>query len=161
MKKVFQLSLLVMSVSVLFIACKTSNTHYSKKVNLDGNYFLESVNVSGLQANEKYSITLFDDVKKDCFVGSEWYLPHNGNGSYTIANGNNCNMGTRHIKWSLKTVRGVSTFQMKVLDGRKAKNVEEGYTMTLVNATKQGFVLEAPVYFNGKELNITYTFVRK
>lgn len=143
-----------------FVGCKSSMSHYVGKVNLDGNYILQNVQVTGLSDNAKYNVTLLNDVSAECFSGSEWTLPHNGNGSYTIS-GDNCYGGTRNIKWSVRSSSGQSVMQLKVLDGRKAKQVEEGYIMTVTNATNDGFTLQSPVSVDGNAGSVIYTFLKK
>lgn len=159
MKK--NLLFVIVACVLALAACKAPNmAHYVNKVNVDGNYVLQNVSVNGLNNDAKYKITLLNDVSLDCFIGSEWALPHNGNGSYTI-NKNDCYNGTRNIKWSVRTSGGQSIFQMKIMDGRKAKEVEDGYIMTFTNATKEGFTLESPVSIEGGNGTVVYTFVKR
>lgn len=148
-------------VAVLFLAsCKTTSSHYVNRVNLDGNYVLQNVQLNGLPTDAKYNVTLLNDVSADCFIGSDWVLPHNGNGSYTISKGD-CYSGKRNINWSVRTSGGKSVMQMKVMDGRKAKEITDGYIMDIVSATADGFVLESPVSVEGNTGTIVYTFARR
>lgn len=161
MKKNLLFALAAVAVSVLLYSCKTSSSHYVNRVNLDGNYILESVQLHGVPNDVKYKVTLLNDVSADCFTGSDWVLPHNGYGSYTIGNKNNCYAGKRNINWSVRKNGAQSVLQLKVLDGRKAKEVSEGYIMKIVNATPQGFVVESPVVVEGNTGTIVYNFVKR
>lgn len=161
MKKNLLFAFAVIAVSVFLYSCKTSSSHYVNKVKLDGNYVLENVQLNGLPGDAKYKVTLLNDVSSDCFTGSDWVLPHNGYGSYTIGSKSDCFEGKRNINWSVRTSGGQSIFQLKVLDGRKAKEVTEGYIMNIVSATLQGFVLESPVSVDGHSGTVVYNFVRK
>ncbi len=145
---------------LFFVSCKTTSSHYVNRINLDGNYVLQNVQLMGLPSDAKYKVTLLNDVSSDCFIGSDWVLPHNGNGSYTIS-GADCYTGKRNINWSVRTSGAKSVMQMKVLDGRKAKEITDGYIMDITNVSQDGFTLEAPVSVEGNSGTIVYTFARR
>lgn len=160
MKRNLLFAFVAVAATLFLASCKTSSTHYLNKINLDGNYILQNVQLVGLPTDAKYKTTLLNDVSSECFIGSDWILPHNGNGSYTISKGD-CFNGKRNIKWSTRTTGSQSVMQLKVLDGRKAKEVTEGYIMNITNVSNDGFTLESPVSVSGNSGTIVYTFVKR
>lgn len=159
MKKNLLIALSAFAAIIFMASCKTTNSHYVGKVNLDGNYILQDVRLNGLPQG-KYNATLLNDVSLECFIGSDWVLPHNGNGSYTISK-SECYAGKRNIKWSVRTTGNRSILQLKIMDGRKAKQIEEGYIFDIVSVSPQGFTLEAPINVDGNSGSITYSFSRR
>lgn len=160
MKKNLLFAFVALATTLFLASCKTTSSHYVNKVNLDGNYILQNVQLVGLPTDAKYKVTLLNDVSSECFIGSDWVLPHNGYGSYTISK-TDCFNGKRNINWSVRTAGGASVLQMKVLDGRKAKEIGEGYVFNITHAAQDGFTLEAPVSVDGNSGSIVYTFVRR
>lgn len=175
MKKNVFLMAATAAFALLLSSC--SSSHKVAGVNLNGTYTLSSVDVRGVDGggirqdvvkgdtatfihNVKVNTTIFDDASPNCFQGSTWVLPHNGYGSYTI-NSASCGSGVRNIIWSIRNDGAQKIFQLKILDGRKAKTVQEGYLLNLNDVTAGGFTLSTNVSTSdGKQASIVYTFVR-
>lgn len=181
MKKHFS-GLLLVAAAFIFTACSTTS-HTIDKVNLNGNYTVSDVRVEGVNTASsthketfndagntsatiltkvKLETTVFDDVTPNCFTGSTWNLPHNGYGTYTIQNNGDCYGGVRNIIWSVRTDQsGQKKFQLKILDGQKAKKVTEGYILDVTNVSPQGFTLVSPVTVDGQTAYVYYEFTRQ
>lgn len=182
MKKLILAIGLLAATPLLFTAC-SSTSHIVNGVQLNGNYRVSDVRVTGVDTRStthtetfndagntsatiltkvKLQTTVFDDVTPNCFIGSEWVLPHNGNGTYTIARNGDCYAGQRQIVWSVRTdANGQKIFQLKILSGQKAKNVTEGYILNITNTTQNGFTLMSPVTVDGQTAYVYYDFVRE
>lgn len=180
MKKHF--SLFLVAAALIFTSCSTTS-HTIDKVNLNGNYSVSDVRVEGVNTAStthketfndagntsatiltkvKLETTVFDDVTPNCFIGSTWTLPHNGYGTYTIQDNGNCYAGVRNIVWSVRTDQGgQKKFQMKIINGQKAKTVTEGYILDITNVSAQGFTLVSPVTVDGKTAYVYYEFTRQ
>ncbi|ANI90294.1 hypothetical protein A9P82_13925 [Arachidicoccus ginsenosidimutans] len=182
MKKTLFAAAVLLSSAFLFSAC-SSTSHIVGGVQLNGNYVVTNVSVSGVDTASsthketfddagntsatiltkvKLETTVFDDVTPNCFIGSTWKLPHNGMGTYTIQNNGDCYAGTRNIVWSVRTDQnGQKIFQLKILNGQKAKKVTEGYILSIVNTSQDGFTLESPVTVDGQTAYVYYDFARQ
>lgn len=142
MKKLMLAIGLLAAAPLVFTAC-SSTSHIVNGVQLNGNYRVSDVRVTGVDTRStthtetyndagntsatiltkvKLETTVFDDVTPNCFIGSEWVLPHNGNGTYTIPQNGDCYAGQRQIVWSVRTdANGQKIFQLKILNGQKAR----------------------------------------
>ena len=181
MKKHF--GILMMAFAVLFLASCSTTSHTIDKVNLNGNYTVTDVRVSGVNTAStthketfddegqtsatiltkvRLETTVFDDVTPNCFIGSAWNLPHNGYGTYSISDNADCYSGTRNIVWSVRTdANGQKKFQLKIIDGQKAKTVTQGYILDIIDVSAQGFTLVSPVTVDGTTAYVYYQFTRQ
>lgn len=180
MKKIFIATFAFTATALSFTACSTMS-HTVDKVNLNGTYTVSNVQVEGVNlppssthtetvgnvsatilTQIKLNTTVFDDVTPNCFIGSQWVLPHNGYGTYTIQNNGDCYAGVRNIVWSVRSdANGGKKFQMKIVNGQKARKVSEGYILDIYNATPQGFTLVSPVTVDGQTGYVYYDFTRQ
>ena len=181
MKKYF--GSFMMALAVLFLAACSTTSHTINKVNLNGNYTVTDVRVSGVNTASythketfddagntsatiltkvRLETTVFDDVTPNCFIGSAWTLPHNGYGTYSINNDAECYSGIRNIVWSVRTdANGQKKFQLKIIDGQKAKTVTAGYVLDIIDVSPQGFTLVSPVTVDGETAYVYYQFTRQ
>lgn len=182
MKKLILAIGLLAAAPLVFTAC-SSTSHIVDGVQLNGNYRVSDVRVTGVDTRStthtetyndaghtsatiltkvKLETTVFDDVTPNCFIGSEWVLPHNGNGTYTIQN-NDCDAaGQRQIVWSVRTdANGQKIFQLKILNGQKARKTAEGYILNFTSTSQNGFTLMSPVTVDGQTAYVYYDFVRE
>ena len=181
MKKHF--GILLMAFTVLFFVSCSTTSHTINKINLNGNYSVMDVRVEGVNTAStthketfddagntsatiltkvKLETTVFDDVTPNCFIGSLWNLPHNGYGTYTIQDNGDCYAGVRNIVWSVRTDQsGQKKFQLKIIDGQKAKRVTAGYMLDITDVTPQGFTLVSPVNVDGQTAYVYYEFTRQ
>ena len=148
-----------LSAIILVSSCVSSKTSTASKRDLKGTWTLTGVTYM-TAANETVKISLFDDADINCFTGSTWVLPSNGYGSYTInSNEEGCNPGTRDIIWSYDD--NSNQFQFKKLTGDKAKNIDDGYRLTVASSSDNQMVLQSPVSFAGGNLMLNYNFSRQ
>ncbi|MDE1192147.1 MAG: hypothetical protein PW786_08410 [Arachidicoccus sp.] len=182
MKKILSSIGMLVSLIIIFTSC-SSTSHVVEGVQLNGTYKVSDVRVTGVDTRStthketfndagntsatiltkvKLETTVFDDVTPNCFIGSEWVLPHNGNGTYTIPQNGDCYAGTRNIVWSVRTDENKQKiFQLKILNGQKAKKVTEGYILNFTSTSQTGFTLMSPVTVDGKTAYVYYDFVRE
>lgn len=164
MKKMSYLSTAVFIVCIgLLAACSPSKVASPDggNVNLRGTWTVSNIDLDGV-SKSGFKVTVFDDAPYTCFVGSQWNLVPNGNGSYTVpSGGTDCSAGERKIYWSVQTVSGTKYFQFKKLyEGEKPKNVTDGYRLQLRSLTANSMVLQSAVDFEGKTVYINYQFSR-
>ncbi|SFN85468.1 Lipocalin-like domain-containing protein [Chitinophaga sp. YR627] len=159
------LAVLCLVASVFAISCKTqsgaTNTEQSaSEGSVKGNWVITDITFDGIPRGSK--VTVFDEASVNCFKGSQWILPANNNGSYTLSSTDEgCNTATQSIVWSLYKQGGISSFQFKkVGSGVKAKNVTAGYRVDVASLTNTTMVWRAAVNFEGKTGYIVYTLQR-
>ena len=179
MKQKISILSLALAFSLFLISCG-STSHTIQGVNLNGKYILNNVSFRGIDSgsvstmqagnstatlthNVKLSSLVFDDAAPQCFKGSTWVLPHNGYGSYTINGSADCGNGQRSIIWSIRTDENKQKiFQLKVLNGAKAKTVTTGYVLNVTNLTQNGFSLTEPITASdGTPAMVTFDFMRQ
>jgi len=155
------LATLCLIVASLFaVSCASSSGAASSTISkgsVTGNWVVTDIQFEGIPANSK--VTVFDEASYNCFKGSNWVLPSNGKGSYTLSStSDGCSTVSQPIMWSLYKQAGSTMFQFKKLsEGVKAKNVTEGYRVELSSADGNSMVWKAPVNFEGKNAYIVYT----
>jgi hypothetical protein len=159
------LAVLCVVASVFAISCKTqsgaTNTEQSaSKSSVKGNWVITDISFDGIPRGSK--VTVFDEASYNCFKGSQWILPSNNNGSYTLSSSEDgCTTATQSIVWSIYKQDGVDMFQFKkVGSGVKAKNVTDGYRVEISSLNNTSMVWRAPVNFEGKTAYIIYTLQR-
>lgn len=130
-----------------------------------GQWVLKSVDKENFP--EAYSVkTIFEEAPAECFIGSVWNLPNNGNGSITFdADGQLCAPGAvRNIVWSIHNPgkeMGEPQFQFKkIYPGDKPSNVTAGYRLDLAYADAEKLVLRMPLDLDGQTSHLVFNFVR-
>ena len=145
--------------AILFIAgCSSSKNGTNLKAsngNLAGTWTVSNI-LTDLPPN--INITdVFDEAPFDEFKGSTWQLVRNGNGSFTLANGNK-----QDIYWTIVGKDPNAQFQFKKLDGEKARNVDEGYRLEIQSISANEFIARSPVDVGGGNTGwISYTFTKQ
>lgn len=137
-----------------------SNSKKVQRGDIKGDWTITSATVEGLPAGTKIRTTAFDDVAVECFNGSTWKFPNNGYGTYTISS-SGCSGGERQIIWSVRNRDGVDYLNFKKMDGVKkkdARDVEDGYSLTISNQTDNSFTAKSPINFEGKTIYMVYSF---
>jgi hypothetical protein len=159
------LAVLCLVASVFAISCKTqsgsTNTEQSaSKGSVKGNWVMTDISFDGIPRGSK--VTVFDEASYNCFKGSQWILPSNNKGSYTLSSTEDgCNTATQSIIWSIYKQNGVDMFQFKKVGaGVKAKNVTDGYRVEVSSLNNTTMIWRAAVSFEGKNAYIIYTLQR-
>ncbi|WP_114789721.1 lipocalin family protein [Niabella yanshanensis] len=157
------LTVLLVAAAIFLVSCSSGkNVPIAPRKDFKGNWTITSAQLQG--AEGKVNVTAFDDAALKCFEGSEWVLPNNGYGSYTINGGADCPAGARQIIWSQRVNGGTTTFNFKKMDGVKksdSKHVQEGYSLEVTSFTENSFVAQSPIQFEGRTVYIVYTFERR
>lgn len=130
-----------------------------------GQWVLHSVDKENFPT--AYSVkTIFEEAPAECFIGSVWNLPNNGNGSITFdAEGTLCAPGAvRNIVWSIYSPvkgNGQPRFQFKkIYPGDKPSNVTAGYRLDLSYADADQLVLRMPLDLDGQTGSLVFNFER-
>lgn len=161
MKRITQFLFAAICVSVFLVACSSGKNAIAPRGDFKGSWQITSARLQGAEGN--LNITAFDDADLKCFEGSQWYLPNNGYGNYTI-NASGCAGGARQILWSQRVSGGATYFNFKKMDGIKksdSKNIAEGYSMEVTSFEKDKFTARSPVNFEGRTVYIIYDFERR
>lgn len=123
--------------------------------NLKGTWTVSDIQIdlpAGFNVTKVFNTAPYED-----FRGSTWELIRNGKGSFTLSNGTK-----EEIYWTITGDKSAPQFQFKILDGEKARNVEEGYRLAIQGLNENSFKAMSSVQFaEGKTGAITYTFTRK
>ncbi len=142
--------------AALSVSCSTAKVAQDNRaefLKLKGDWQITQVT-----HDQSFQVKPFDDgADSKCFVGSTWHLvPNNYSGTYSLNGSEGCPTFTQPIKFEV--VNG-STFQFKkVDDGQKAKSVNAGYTLNLVDQMDNAFTLEQNVPFEGSTIKVVYQF---
>ncbi|MCF3111711.1 hypothetical protein LL912_23185 [Niabella sp. CC-SYL272] len=165
MKRISQIALLLITISVIGMACSNSKKSASTTVprqDFKGTWVVTGTSIEGTDT-KNLKVEAFDDAALKCFEGSVWVFPNNGYGSYTI-NGQDCSGGARQILWSTRNINGVTHLNFKRVDGLKknqSKNVAEGYSMEVTSSGQDHFIAQSPISFEGKTIYIVYNFQKQ
>lgn len=159
------LAVLCLVAAVFAISCKSQKGAIDTEQNaskgaVKGNWVITDINFEGIPRGSK--VTVFDEASYNCFKGSQWVLPSNNNGSYTLSSTEDgCSTATQSIVWSIYKQGGIDQFQFKKVGGGvKAKNVTDGYRVEISSLTNTTMVWRAEVNFEGKTAYIVYTLQR-
>lgn len=158
------LAALCLMASIFVFSCKSQSgaatTQSINKSAVKGNWVITDISFEGIPRGSK--VTVFDEASFNCFKGSQWVLPSNANGSYTLSSTEDgCSTATQPIVWSIYKQGGADMFQFKkVGTGLKAKNVTEGYRVEISSLTNTSMVWRAAVNFEGNNAYIIYTLQR-
>jgi hypothetical protein len=155
MKRLFQISITFLAIIILATSCgvvnKTAGVDRSRFV---GTWTISNVTYDGIIGAAVSKV--FDQASPNAFVGSTWQLTNSGNGLYTLPDGT-----SQSIYWSYYNPgSGVQpNFQFKkIYEGDKAKNVAEGYRLTIGQVDGSTMTLKVPVNGNGY---VVYSFIKK
>ncbi|MDQ7948190.1 MAG: lipocalin family protein [Pedobacter sp.] len=161
MKKIFLIVMLCCSALMALQSCSpkttASGTPAARRGDVTGNWILTDVSFDGIP-----DITVknfLGESSYKCFVNSTWSLTNSGNGSYSLPGSDACAAKTQNIFWSVNAADG--TFQFKKLyEGDKAKNVTEGYILTLASSDGNTMVIKSPIAYSGRTANVVLNFTK-
>ncbi len=159
MKKSKNLMFAFFASIFLLASCNNSKVVADNEKLMRGDWTVTNVSVDGI--NQSYvDITVFDEAKTKCYVGSAWHLvQNNATGNYTVNAGGDCPSGTTKIKWFITEESGQYYFNFKkIYEGERPKNVVDGYKMRVSSNTGSTIVLVQDLMFEGKPISVNYTF---
>ncbi|WP_405566130.1 lipocalin family protein [Polaribacter sp. Asnod6-C07] len=142
-----------------FVGCKSTsvvNTKVDNKTEriLKGNWTITSVNYPGSDYIKVESFYLADSK---CFVNSNWnFISNNNKGDMKLNNSSSaCIDYSSPITWYLNKE---GQFVLKFTNDYKAKEVSNGFVLTINNVTETSFDLVDKINVAGSIKKITYTF---
>lgn len=158
--------LLVVCIGVIMASCGgpkattsdvkmlTLTTPHNKILN--GYWTVDSVRVdSNFTAEEANKIVLFEDAEAACYIGGQWMIGDDGEGTYTVA-GTDCTKGTRGITWNI--LKGDHKHFIAFVRNRAPKDVVTAkyttYSVQISQINKNTMLLKYPVKFNDKTANM-------
>ncbi|MBA3985041.1 MAG: lipocalin family protein [Flavobacteriales bacterium] len=154
MKKV----LILFSAVAFLAACATPQTVRDSKKVIKGEWAISSISYS---ESGSYSVTIFNDVSKDCFENSTWrFIPNNNTGKYTINSGG-CNVGERNFIFTIDQVdasTGLYDFLLKPTDERGRSETNQGFRVRLAQLTDTSMRWEQNLTVDGKAFTIFMNF---
>lgn len=165
-KQLMRLFTVLGAFALLVSACAsqkgTTVSANSMRKSATGKWTLNTVSFEGLPSTAKVT-TVFSNIPYQCLEGSEWNLPSNSYGSFTVTStASGCAAMTQNIVWSTLNQGGVIMLQFKeLLEGVKAKNISDGYRVELTSADNTSMTWRAPVTVEGQTAYIIYSFSRK
>ena len=154
--------LLVLSLSVMLLACKSSKqaasvtsakTDRNSQKEIKGNWQITTVSFPG---SDYLKVNSFQIADSKCFIGSTWnFIPNNNKGSMSL-NQSDCPSFSSPIVWSINK-EGI--FGLKIINpGVKSKNVTQGYLLKVANQTATSFQLIDVITVGSQNKDITYQF---
>ncbi|MFA5297025.1 MAG: lipocalin family protein [Lutibacter sp.] len=142
----------------LVISCGTPKTVIQSKKVIKGYWALSQISYS---ESGTFDVTLFNDVSKDCFVGSTWrFIPNNNTGIYTI-NDAQCAPGDRNFNFTIQEIdatTGYYDFLLKPTDAKHKSADNTGFRLQLTQLTETTMVWEQTVSVDGKPFKINMNF---
>lgn len=158
MKKTICISLFLIAV----LGCKSTATVPTKLDNktermLKGNWKLTAVNFPG---SDYLKVNSFNLEDSKCFIGSDWSFVSNNNKGEIKLNSvsNRCKEFSSPITWYINKDKN---FVLKIVNGYKAKEVNNGFVLRVQNETETNFDLVDTINVAGSLKNITYSFQKK
>ncbi|RAR75673.1 lipocalin family protein [Flavobacterium aciduliphilum] len=152
--------LVVLLMMIAFTSCKPQQNVTSTKLDtksevaIKGNWTLSSVTYLG---SEYIKVTSFDIADSKCFIGSTWKFISNNNKGEMALTSSNCPAFSSPITWYINKE---GKFVMKIINETKAKNVLDGYILSVANQTESSFQLIDQVNVGGKIVDVVYQFQR-
>lgn len=158
MKKIIFLTLFVAG---FLVSCGTSKTVRTSKKIMKGAWTLNDISY------DKYGtfrITFFNDVTKDCLIGSDWkFVSNNNTGVYTVQNAN-CITGDRNFIFTIDEINeetGLYDFLLKPVDGKGKSASNRGYRLKLIQLSNTNMTWEQAASLDGKTIKMTLNFSKK
>ncbi|MEO8720822.1 MAG: hypothetical protein ABI297_05925 [Ginsengibacter sp.] len=150
--------LLIFAATCFTVGCSSSKNATNLKPttgHLAGNWIISNIDVD---VPSDFMVTnVFDEAPYKDFQNSSWDLIRNGKGNFALANGTK-----EEIYWSIYGKGNDAQFQFKKLNGKKAKNVDDGYRLKLDSISNNRFKAISTIDVGkGNTGAITYTFIRK
>lgn len=153
-------SILIVLFSILIFGCKSqsvTNTNVDNKTErvIKGDWTITNVSFPG---SDYIKVSSFDLADSKCFVGSTWKFVSNNNKGTMTLNDANCISFSSPITWYINQE---GNFVMKILNEYKAKKVNQGYILSVVNLTETSFELVDKINVGGTIKEVTYQFQKQ
>lgn len=153
-------NLILYLVLGVFFACGSSKVIKQSEKTLKGSWSLSSITYS---KTGDYNVTLFNDVSKECFEGSDWqFIPNNNTGTYYI-NSDNCNIGERYFNFSIQEIdeaTGYYDFLLKPTNEKGKSENNAGFRMRLTSLSETSMQWQQTVNTNGAPFIINMNFTK-
>lgn len=149
MKKI----VLLMSLVVMTAMSCSPKLNNAAQSDLKGNWTVTSVTY---QNSDVIKVNAFGIADAKCFEGSMWnFIPNNNKGEVSINNAN-CPAFSSPIVW---TITSNGTFTLKFVGEEvKAKNVNQGYYLTMGSQSENAFQLVDYANVAGNNVKVVYQF---
>jgi len=155
-----RLIILVVLVTTIFACGTSSKVIKTSKKTIKGAWNLQEITYSDYGT---FKITFFNDVKKDCLVGSNWdFVSNNNSGIYTIVN-ENCLKGDRNFVFTIQEINfetGLYDFLLKPVNEKKKSSDNKGYRLRLAQLSDTSMQWEQSASIDGKTFKINMNFVK-
>lgn len=161
MRKFSQLFFVLTICSATIIACSSGKKVGGvslQKGDFSGDWTITDIHAD-IPAGIRVS-TVFDMAPYSDFQESTWTLERNGNGYFKLKNGSR-----QDIYWSFFKQDTIPQFQFKKInEGDKARNIDNGYRLQIMDKLNNSFILQMPVPVNNAtdgHLRFTFTKLKK
>ena len=152
-------NLIIGLIALVLSSCKSNPTtaiSVKDTSSIKGEYTITSVTYPG---QDLFKVKSFEIGDSQCLVGSTWnFIANNNSGSISL-NKIDCIVFDSSITWYINKEQKMV---LKLLNNEtKAKNVKEGYVLSIMNLTKDSFQLSDRLNIDGNYVNIIYEFKKK
>ena len=144
------------------IGCKSTsivNTKLDNKTErmLKGNFTISSINYPG---SDYFKVNSFNLADSKCLIGSDWsFISNNNKGEMKLNSPDTaCKDYSSPITWYINKE---GKFVFKFTNDYKAKEVNNGFVLSINNITETSFDLVDKINVAGQTKDITYSFQRK
>lgn len=152
--------LLIILLSAGLLSCGTSKTVRDSRKTIKGDWTLSTITYS--QAGT-YSVSLLNDVSKDCFEGSSWsFVPNNNTGTYNITNAG-CATGERYFVFTIQEINettGLYDFLLKPTNEKHKSETNQGFRLRLSALSDNNMQWQQTVTVEGQPFTITMNFIK-
>lgn len=152
-------TILFLLLASMVISCGTPKTVIQSKKVIKGYWSLDLISYS---EPGTFDVTLFNDVSKECFIGSTWrFIPNNNTGIYTITDASCVPTGDRNFNFTIQEIdatTGLYDFLLKPTDAKQKSTDNTGFRLQLIQLTETTMQWEQTVSVEGKPFKIYMNF---
>ncbi|WP_417619247.1 lipocalin [Oceanihabitans sediminis] len=145
---------------IFMLSCGSSKTVRDSKKVIKGDWILNSINYS---ETGTYNVTLFNDVSKSCFEGSNWqFIPNNNTGLYTVSKAG-CTEGDRYFVFTIQEIdatTGLYNFLLKPTDKKGNSETNQGFRLKLNALSDTNMQWQQTVMVDNKPFSIIMNFTK-
>lgn len=155
-----RLIVLVVLAATVMACGTTSKVVKTSKKTMNGSWKLQDITYSDYGT---FKITFFNDVSKNCLVGSNWnFVSNNNSGVYDIVN-ENCLKGDRNFIFTIQEIdpdTGLYDFLLKPVNAKKKSADNKGYRLRLAQLSDTAMKWEQSASIDGKTFKINMNFTK-
>ena len=153
-------TIMLIALAIILSGCATSKKVRTYKKAIKGNWIVNAITYSKAGT---YNVTLFEDVSKDCLVGSTWqFVPNNNTGEYTLSD-SNCISGERYFIFSIQEIdkeTGLYDLLLKPTNKKHQSETNAGFRLKLSGLSDNTMQWQLTETIDDKPFIISINFIK-